>query len=195
MDFIYKKNNCLSKELCEEFINKFENSGIKAAGVTRNSKGIDLSNSVKKSTDISFFIDDLTKLHIEEGWGDLLDILTKKLKYNIDNYKDKFDILEDFGYITPISFNMQKYEPGEGFYEWHAERTSIPKQLPRILVWMIYLNDVDDGGTEFKYQNHTEIAERGKLLIWPSDWPWTHRGQVSNTKTKYILTGWVEMII
>jgi hypothetical protein len=193
MEFIYKKQNCLSKELCKEFIDKFEKSSISGPGVTSNHKGIDLSEGIKKSTDISFFIEDLSKLHIEEGWDVLLDILSKKLKYNVDNYTDKFDILQDFVHFKPISFNMQKYKPGEGFYEWHAERTSVIEQMPRVLVWMIYLNDVDDGGTEFKYQKHTETAEEGKLLIWPSDWPWTHRGQVSKTKTKYILTGWYEM--
>jgi len=193
MEFIYKKQNCLSKELCETFIDKFENSKISGPGVTSNAGGIDLSENVKKSTDISFYIDDLTKLHIDEGWDELVNILTKKLKYNVEDYMDKFDILQEFAHFKPISFNMQKYKPGEGFYEWHAERTSVLDQMPRVLVWMIYLNDVDDGGTEFKYQKHTEIAERGKLLIWPSDWPWTHRGQVSRTKTKYILTGWYEI--
>jgi hypothetical protein len=57
---------------------------------------------------------------------------------------------------------------------------------------MIYLNDVNDGGTEFKYQNHLEKAEQGKLLIWPAEWIFTHKGQISNTTTKYILTGWFE---
>jgi hypothetical protein len=55
---------------------------------------------------------------------------------------------------------------------------------------MIYLNDVEDGGTEFMKQKHTEKAEAGKLIIWPADWTHAHRGEVSTTKTKYILTGW-----
>ncbi len=55
---------------------------------------------------------------------------------------------------------------------------------------MTFLNDVDDGGTEFKYQNLTIPAKKGLTLIWPAPWTHTHRGQVSNTKTKYIITGW-----
>jgi hypothetical protein len=62
-----------------------------------------------------------------------------------------------------------------------------------MLVFMVYLNDLDDGGTEFMYQNHTEKAETGKLLIWPTDWTHYHRGQISNTKTKYIITGWYSL--
>ena len=57
---------------------------------------------------------------------------------------------------------------------------------------MTYLNDVDDGGTEFKYQNITTPAKKGLTLIWPTHWTHTHRGQVSNTKIKYITTGWFD---
>ena len=47
------------------------------------------------------------------------------------------------------SFNIQKYNPGGHFAEVHSERTSLTK-LHRILVWMTYLNDVEEAGeTEF----------------------------------------------
>jgi hypothetical protein len=59
-----------------------------------------------------------------------------------------------------------------------------------MLVFMVYLNDLEYGGTEFMFQNHTEKAEAGKLLIWPTDWTYYHRGQISKTEAKYILTGW-----
>jgi hypothetical protein len=56
---------------------------------------------------------------------------------------------------------------------------------------MIYLNDVTEGGeTEFYYQQHFETPEQGKLIIWPSDWTYLHRGIPSPTQVKYILTGW-----
>ena len=61
----------------------------------------------------------------------------------------------------------------------------------RILVFMTYLNDVDDGGTDFKYQNLTSPAKKGLTMIWPSDFTHTHKGQISHTKEKYIVTGWV----
>ena len=43
------------------------------------------------------------------------------------------------------SFNIQKYNPGGHFAEVHSERTSLTK-LHRILVWMTYLNDVEEAG-------------------------------------------------
>jgi hypothetical protein len=55
---------------------------------------------------------------------------------------------------------------------------------------MTYLNDVNDGGTEFLYQKITSPAKKGLTLIWPADWTHTHRGQISKTKEKSIITGW-----
>ena len=87
-------------------------------------------------------------------------------------------------------FNIQHYKPGEGYLNWHSER-SIHLTHQRALTFMTYLNDVSDGGgTEFKYQGLRHNAKKGKTLIWPSDFTHTHRGQKSETEEKYITTGW-----
>ena len=60
---------------------------------------------------------------------------------------------------------------------------------------MTYLNDVEDGGeTEFKLQNLKIKAEKGKTVIWPVDWTYTHRGIISPKQEKYIVTGWYDFI-
>ena len=59
---------------------------------------------------------------------------------------------------------------------------------------MTYLNNVEDGGTIFKYQNIKTKAKKGLTLIWPSDFTHTHKGEISNKKHKYILTGWLGFI-
>jgi hypothetical protein len=60
---------------------------------------------------------------------------------------------------------------------------------------MIYLNTITDKGeTEFYYQHHSEPAVACKLIILPSDWTYLHRGVVSPSQTKYILTGWFNML-
>ena len=56
---------------------------------------------------------------------------------------------------------------------------------------MIYLNDVHDGGgTHFPQYDYTPKARTGSIALWPAGWTHMHRGQVSNTEKKYILTGW-----
>ncbi len=59
---------------------------------------------------------------------------------------------------------------------------------------MTYLNDVPDGGTNFKYQNITSPAKKGLTLFWPSDFTHIHKGQISETSEKYIITGWLNIL-
>tara|TARA_R110000824_G_scaffold918_1_gene5384 strand:+ start:1587 stop:2171 length:585 start_codon:yes stop_codon:yes gene_type:complete len=89
--------------------------------------------------------------------------------------------------------NIQYYKPTEGFYTYHTERTSIDSTT-RCLVFMTYLNNVDNGGTEFLFQKLKIPAKKGLTLIWPSDFTHTHRGVVSKTQEKYIVTGWMNYV-
>tara|TARA_B100001094_G_scaffold288336_1_gene304495 strand:- start:88 stop:696 length:609 start_codon:yes stop_codon:yes gene_type:complete len=114
----------------------------------------------------------------------------------LNNYTLKYDDSQRLPvYELEQHTNLQKYEPGQGYKVWHFEddgkilNTALGNAR-RLLVFMTYLNDVDDGGTEFKYQNIITPAKKGLTLIWPAPWTHTHRGQISNTKTKYITTGW-----
>ena len=85
--------------------------------------------------------------------------------------------------------NIQYYPPGGGYFVEHCERTS-KMEAKRCLVWMTYLNDVPNAGTNFKYQKLTTPAKKGLTLIWPTDFTHTHSGQISETHEKYIITGW-----
>tara|TARA_R110000822_G_scaffold253345_1_gene379853 strand:+ start:883 stop:1470 length:588 start_codon:yes stop_codon:yes gene_type:complete len=186
--FIYRKEEAIPQQLCDSFIEAFENSPqYHHPGVLYGAEGSS-STSSKKSTDISFTPEWLNK----PIWGNLLNQLVSIVNQNASNYylrfQTAFDKL-DHSELSPM-FNMQRYLPGEGFSSYHCERASL-KYSNRILAWMVYLNDVTDRGeTEFYYQHHFEPAKQGKLVIWPSDWTHLHRGISSPTQTKYILTGW-----
>jgi hypothetical protein len=96
-------------------------------------------------------------------------------------------------FVNPI-FNLQRYAPGEGFYSWHCDwNTSDEATEPirRVLAWILYLNTVPDGGTEFHWQDHHVEAVKGKLAIFPAGLSHLHRGRVSQSHTKTIATGWI----
>lgn len=180
-NFIYIKKDALDKDVCKRFIELFEESDLKSRASNRSSK---------KSTDIYFdprILHDNTKWGV---WGEVLVPLMYALRDGMKDYAKKYDVIE---YLRPFKinfFNIQKYEPGEGFYNWHCENNGEMKFLNRNLVFMIYLNDVENGGTEFMFQKHKEEAETGKLVIWPAGWTHTHRGVISEKEIKYIVTGW-----
>lgn len=188
MQFIYSNPQALDPRFCNEVIDLFESSPLKRPGAFRHDEQIIQKPDIKKSTDISF---DPTFLK-DAIWGPYLDHLVKVVDNNVINYISKFNTafnkLGDFK--LDALFNLQRYEPGEAFYGWHCERAGL-QASPRLLVWMLYLNTVNDGGgTQFYFQNHVEKPEQGKLLIWPVDWTHLHRGIPSLTEKKYIFTGW-----
>ena len=60
---------------------------------------------------------------------------------------------------------------------------------------MAYLNTVKDGGgTEFPFQNKIFSANKGDLIVWPAGFTHPHKGIVSLTEEKYIVTGWFDII-
>jgi len=189
--FIYRKENVLSPALCRTFIDTFEASNEKQPGMLYGPDGSSSASS-KKSTDITFNPKYLQHPIWKPLLSEVVGIIEKGQKDYINRHSLAMSTVDPFQMST--LFNMQKYEPGEGFHGWHCERAS-NLYSSRILVWMIYLNTVTDRGeTEFYYQHHFESAEEGKLVIWPSDWMHLHRGVTSSTQTKYILTGWFTML-
>ena len=63
----------------------------------------------------------------------------------------------------------------------------------RLALVLLYLNDVAEGGeTEFLYQSLRIKPKKGTVIICPTDFTHTHRGNPPLSKTKYIATGWVE---
>ena len=171
--------------ICDEVIQFFKDSKehhIKGQFSSNASDVVDLE--VKESTDIQ---KDFQFFYTAEPTKKLLDILPEK----VEHYTKKYRELWTSNWRILPEMKLQGYKPPNGgFKEYHCERNS-PNHV--CFVWMFYLNTVNDGGeTEFKYQKHFEKAEKGKLLIWPSDFTHTHRGIPSPTEEKYIFTGWYE---
>lgn len=127
--------------------------------------------------------------------GEYLHIFTEKFKEYYREYVDNFGILKTGSAKHGIlGLKVQKTLPGGGFHYWHFENANI-ENSGRLLTVMVYLNDVDEGGeTEFLYYKKRIQPKVGRLLIWPSGFTHTHRGNPPLTNTKYILTGWVDLL-
>ena len=93
------------------------------------------------------------------------------------DYKNQWPFLkETIKTIDIPRFNIQKYQPGGHYAKIHSER-STTQSMHRIFAWMTYLNDVEDGGeTEFPHYGISVKPEKGKTLIWPSEWTHAHSG-------------------
>ena len=108
------------------------------------------------------------------------------------DYRTTYSTLNDYDQHTVSSYKIQKTLPTQGYHIWHCEDGSIPLSR-RIGTYILYLNDVEEGGeTEFLYLSKRIAPKAGRLLIFPPNYPWTHRGNPPLSGVKYIMTGWIE---
>lgn len=172
----------IDPKVCDMMIDYFNQNKERASAGQTNINGVtQIEKKVKESVDYYFHPYDLHTPIYEYKVE-----LQKCLDAYIDDY-DRVDHLGQFGVVLPA--NIQYYPPGGGYKLWHCERSGV-STAERILVFLTYLNDVEDGGTEFYYQKLKTQAKKGLTIICPTDWTHTHRGVVSKTQEKYIATGW-----
>jgi 2OG-Fe(II) oxygenase superfamily len=98
--------------------------------------------------------------------------------------------------LRPGAINLQWYRAGEGGYPyWHCElypKDAGGETLHRHLLWTIYLNDdFDEGETEFLFQQRKIAPRTGSLLLAPTAFTHTHRGNRPQGGDKFIATSWI----
>jgi hypothetical protein len=116
---------------------------------------------------------------------------------------EDFDALDDAALgalvrnvLRPGAINLQRYTAGTGGYPyWHCElypKDATCETLHRTVLWTIYLNDAfTEGETEFLYQQRKIVPKVGSLLIAPTAFTHTHRGNKPIGGDKYIATSWL----
>jgi hypothetical protein len=176
----------INNELCDELIKFFHtNEKFHTKGVVKENNKLIVNEEHKSSTDLNIAVsfNDNPILEYKKNLAEVIKLYCNK--YNEVNSIDYFGLVEPFC--------IQYYKKEEGFKKWHSERMSNSSK-DRVLVFMTYLNECNDAGTEFKHQTLITPAKKGLTLIWPAEWTHTHKGQISYTEEKYIITGWLNFI-
>jgi hypothetical protein len=117
--------------------------------------------------------------------------VNKFWKIYSEQYANEFTVLRSTVKHGFHMLRLQKTPIGGGFHTWHYENFNL-ETSSRLVTFQLYLNDVDDGGeTEFLYFHKRYKPKAGTLLIWPSTYSHTHRGNPPLSNSKYIITGWL----
>jgi hypothetical protein len=219
LDFIEVFASALPAPLCEEFIATFEahpavHEGRTGGGVDRDKKrSRDLTFDAHPELHEKLArLQPYTLLHLARYFRRypfaLIGAVSPTLRdpqtgepFVVD--RERFAKVTDSQLVTLIKtiyrsgiVNLQRYERNVGGYpHWHSEiypEDARCDPLHRVLFYMYYLNDVEEGGeTEFYFQERSIVPRRGTMVIAPAGFTHTHRGNVPRSGDKYILTSWL----
>jgi len=189
-NFVGIFDNAFSDSYCDRVIKYFDDMNRSGFGKDRLAQ----DRAIKHAKD------DVAVFAHDEGVVTELPMLGLSIEFadmfwheHYPEYAKKFTILNDYDKHGIYTYKIQKTEIGGGYHIWHSE-DSARSVCGRVLVWMLYLNDVEEGGeTEFLYYPMRVKAKKGRLIIWPAGFTHTHRGNPPISNEKYVVTGWVEL--
>ena len=174
-DYIKTYQNVVEPDFCKHLITKFE---------------ADLQNHEKLSdNDMSFTQLNMFNQGTHQSWGEETKILQKSFMKYLTIYKKECNIIstqwpERYGFEA---FRLKRYLPNniDQFPE-HVDVNNTKNNI-RFLVFFLYLDDNDDGETNFPQLSKRSLCKKGSLLIFPPLWPWLHQGMKPVVKPKYIV--------
>lgn len=187
MDYVATFDNVLTKDLCNEIINKFETSTDQHEET--------LLDGHRSFTEIN-----ITKN--VEAWQDIQNHLLDTAQHYLGAYMQKFQIdslawPEKVGYEQ---FRMKRYLPNDkDEFAYHVDVGDYASAR-RFLVYFWYLNDVEEGG-ETAFQRHRQLPierkvqpQAGRLLIFPPLWTHPHIGMRPISGPKYIIGSYLHYV-
>ena len=217
--FIEVIDHALPAELCQALVKQIDNSPHRSAG--RTGGGVDTSKKVSEDVSITSHSEfsallpqvlEATSKHVMAYFAKYFFALIgpigltvrhpqtgEPVKLTADNFNEvgRPNLANLVQYLFRLGdINAQKYPAERGGYPyWHSEvypQSGDNDALHRILLFMFYLNDVEEGGeTDFYYQDLSIRPKVGRMVIAPAYFTHTHRGQIPRSNDKYILTSWV----
>jgi len=196
--FVYLNPYSIPPELCDDLIQYYYDmkdqhyDGITHGGINKN---------IKDTTDC------VIPFNAEPGsrWDKINKFLQKELHANLKMYLDDLKNIPefsaeqnngvdyrmfDFQYFTEHCFMMQKYEKQKGKYTYHHD-FSLENDSHRVITYLWYLTDVEEGGETEIWHSMKIKPEKGKLLLFPAHFSVPHCGLMPISSDKIIITGWL----
>jgi hypothetical protein len=140
-----------------------------------------------------------------QRWKKANDFLERELSRNVKKYIQSLDKINETNensdhpfktfprpFLSHYEFMIQKYEKNKGRYVYHNDfQSEWPEKKYRVITFLWYLNDVEQGGETEMWDDFFIKPEAGKLLLFPACWTFPHRGKMPISDNKYIITGWM----
>ncbi|MEO6967194.1 MAG: 2OG-Fe(II) oxygenase [Rhodanobacteraceae bacterium] len=176
-DYVRWYDDALPRSFCEQLIASFRQTSTKQIKRERGWRA-GLDASAWTELDITPLADLALKGFFYQKMDEYL------ARYNGDVHLDI--PIPQSTLLAPL--RIKRYQPDAG-EEFQLHFDSIGEVANRYLVYLWYLNDVEEGGeTEFGGLGIKVRPRAGRLLMFPPYWMYQHAGRPPLTGEKYILS-------
>ena len=174
-------DNILSRECCQNLIQKFEARDDQAVW-----------NDYRKFSDVLLFDD-------ADYWKDEIPACLDTFTQIIEKYKNDLPWPDEYKKLFPQEYNLEgiklkKYLPNDvDEFPWHIDVASI-ETTARFLAFFVYLDDNEAGETEFIENSVSTLSVKcvgGRAGVFPPMFPWVHCGRKPVKKPKYLLQSYL----
>lgn len=168
-NFILEIDNFLTNSECDEFVNNYGTKTLVSEDAWSGYEKYDLNEQDK-----------------------IYQIILQRLPVVLNYYKQIYSEINHTGSHWALThLRFKKFNPGKNYDVWHSEHSL--RSPNRILNILLYLSD-HNCGTQF-YNGNVIKSKKGKLLIFPSYFTHTHKGQkCPENKTRYLLSGYFNFV-
>ena len=170
-------DNVVNKDFCQHMISKFENS--ESLQVKRR-EDVFIFNEINLSENHQFF----EKEH-EFLWGVFENSVQR---YKKDCKIKDYQFPKDYGFEQ---IRMKQYLAGDGEFKPHVDSCSLSSS-PRFLVFFLYLDEGEGGGTALIDQNMICERKVGRMIMFPPTWTYPHAGLIPKNNNKHILGSYLQ---
>lgn len=182
-DLILELPGFLPEEDCESFVEKFWNNANK-----HHDGGIG-------DGDVDYTHKKATQWHPQVG-NDIWCQLSVVVDNAIDEYYKRSKLLWRAPLVS-YDYSLRCYVKNDGWFNEHIDVSPMdPLLMSRLYAIIVYLDDVAEGGeTEFVELGYKVKPEMGKLLMFPCNQLYPHKGNKPISNGKHVFTAFVCMDI
>jgi hypothetical protein len=175
--YIKVYDNVVSKNFCDHMISKFKSHE---------------SLQIKRKEHLYVFNEINLSQH-ENFFDKEIDFLFNVFSGTIEKYK--FDCnIHNYQFPRQYGFEqirMKQYLAGNGEFKPHVDSICLASS-PRFLVFFLYLDEGEGGGTALFDQNFICERKIGRMIMFPPTWTYPHAGLMPKNNDKYILGSYLQ---
>jgi len=137
------------------------------------------NNSIRRSNEISI------------RYGLMSPRIFFNVAQDIYGYAKDYAKENGFRFTHMEGISLLEYLPNDGFFDLHSDSDA---SFPRSMSALLYLNDVEEGGeTWFDKFGINVKPEKGKLVLFPANYAYTHQALPPVSGNKYVAVTWFGM--